>query len=116
MSYNLKITVHNNRDYEQPFILKDDAGVVIDLTGCKLSFGYGTTTKVLGTHITSGGAANLCIFITNAVAGEFKLVLPHAVLKTLSPGIYEHDLVLIGTDNKRTGIWAGQMVVKKGLA
>lgn len=115
MSYNLKITVYNNRDYEQPFILKDKDGNILDLTGCKLSFGYGTDVKTLATH-TTGSAANKCIFITDAAAGEFTLKLPYSILKPIETGTYFHDLVLIDTSNLREGIWQGQMVVKRGVA
>jgi hypothetical protein len=115
MSYNLKITVYNNRDYEQGFILKDKDGNIINLTGCKLIFGYGTDSKTLATH-TSGLGSNKCVFITNASAGEFTLKLPYSVLKPLSPATYFHDLVLVDGSDKREGIWQGQMVVKRGLA
>ena len=115
MSYNLKINVYNNRDYEQPFILKDSDGNVLNLGGHSLVFGYGTDVKTLATHLTDN-AANKCIFITNAAVGEFKLVLPYSVLKTLPTGTYFHDLILIAPDTKRTGVWSGQMVVKRGLA
>ena len=115
MSYNLKITVYNNRDYEQPFILRNDDETPYDLTECSLAFGYGTDVKTLATHIT-GNSANKCLEITNAANGEFKLILPFAVLKTLGADNYLHDLILITPDNKRTGIWSGQMVIKRGLA
>lgn len=115
MSYNLKITVYNNRDYEQPFILKDSEGNLLDLTGCKLIFGYGTDIKTLGIH-ASDSAANKCIFITSAVDGEITFKLPYTVLKPLEAGAYVHDLILVDADNKREGVWQGQMVVKRGLA
>jgi hypothetical protein len=115
MSYNLKITVHNNRDYAQDFILKDDSGDPINLTGCKLIFGYGTESKTIGTH-TSDTAPNKCIFITSATDGEFTLELPFNVLKTLNPATYFHDLILVDTNDNRQGIWQGQMIVKRGVA
>jgi hypothetical protein len=115
MSYNLKITVYNNRDYEQPFILKDSGGNLLNLTGSKLVFGFGTDVKTLGTHASDSGA-NKCVFITDAVSGEFSLKLPYSVLKPLAAGAYVHDLILIDTEGKREGVWQGQMVVKRGLA
>jgi hypothetical protein len=115
MSYNLKINVYNNRDYEQDFILKDKDGNVIDLTGSKLIFGFGTDSKVLGTHDTTSGA-NKCIFVTSAVDGAIKLKLPYLVLKPLEAGSYFHDLIWVDASGKREGIWQGQMIVKRGLA
>lgn len=115
MSYNLKITVYNNRDYEQSFILHDENGDPFDLTNCKLSFGIGTDIKTLSTH-TTGSSANKCIFITGPADGEFTLKLPFTLLKPLEPTTYFHDLIVIDTANNREGIWQGQMIVKRGIA
>jgi hypothetical protein len=114
MSYNLKITVYNNRDYEQPFTLRDSEGVIFDLTGCKLAFAIASDVKTLTTHV-SDSASNKCIFVDDAVDGIFRLVLPYSVLKTLPAGNYTHDLILTDTDDKRSGVWSGSMVVKKGV-
>lgn len=115
MSYNLKITVFNNVDNEQAFIIKDELGDPYDLTGCKLIFGYGTDVKTIATH-TTGLASNKCLEITNVALGEFKLLLPATVLKTIGTGTFFHDLVLVEADDSRQGIWSGQMVIKRGLA
>ena len=115
MSYTLKISVYNNRDYEQPFIAKNSDGSVYDLTGCTLSFGYANDEKTVAIHIT-GNPANKCLTVTNAAAGEFKLSLPYSVLKALPVGAYTHDLILTDTASKRTGLWTGTMQVKKGVA
>lgn len=109
------MTVYNNRDYEQTFILNDKDGNPIDLTDCKLSFGYGTDIKTIATH-TSGSAANKCVFITGITEGEFSLKLPFSVLKPLEPGTYFHDLIIIDSANNREGVWQGQMIVKRGIA
>jgi hypothetical protein len=115
MSYTLKISVYNNRDYEQPFILKNSDGSAFNLTGCTLSFGYANDEKTLAIH-TTGNPSNKCLTITNAVAGEFKLSLPYSVLKTLAVGAYTHDLIVTDATTKRTGVWGGTMQVKKGVA
>jgi hypothetical protein len=115
MSYNLKMTVYNNRDYEQEFILKDKDGNLINLTGSKLVFGFGTDVKTLATH-TSDLGSNKCIFITDAVNGEITLKLPYSVLRPLEAASYFHDLILIDSSGKREGVWQGQMIVKRGLA
>jgi hypothetical protein len=117
MSYNLKITAFNNRDYAQPFTLKDADGVAVNLTGCKLIFSIGveTTAKPFTSHATDGGAANKCIFVRNATAGEFELVLPYTVLKTIAPGNYVHDVILVDAAGKRSGVWIGALIVKKGV-
>jgi hypothetical protein len=115
MSYNLKITVYNNRDYEQAFIMHDSFGNPIDLTNCKLVFGYGTDSKTLATH-ASDSAANKCIFVTDAASGAITLKLPYTVLRQLEAGNYFHDLVYLDGDGQRYGIWQGQMTVKRGLA
>jgi hypothetical protein len=119
MSYSLRITVFNNRDYEQSFTLRDELGGLYDLTNSNLSFAIGvnqpTISKPLQLHNTSS-ASNKCIFVTDAVNGAINLKLPFAVLKTLTPGTYLHDLILIDSNNKRVGVWTGQMIVKKGVA
>lgn len=116
MSYNLKITVYNNRDYEQSFTLRSPDDVLVDFTGCKLTFAIASDTKTITSHI-SDGSANKCVFITSpATSGQFKLVLPYSVLRTLEAGNYTHDLVLTDADGKRSGVWSGVMVVKKGVA
>lgn len=117
MGYSLKITVYNNRDYEQSFTLRDDVGNVYDLTGCKLTFAIGQTQadKPLQSH-TTNTTQNKCIHIVDLVNGQVNLTLPYSVLKTLAPGTYIHDLILINAENKRVGIWTGQMLVKRGVA
>lgn len=115
MSYTLKITVYNNRDYEQGFILKDSDNNVINLTGQKLIFGFGNDTKALGVHASDSGA-NKCVFITDAPNGAFTLKLPYSVLKPLESGSYIHDLILIDNAGKREGVWQGQLIVKRGIA
>lgn len=116
MSYNLKITVFNNRDYAQTFTLEDDEAKPLDLTGSKLIFGIGTPTKRLQSHDTSLTASNKCIFIVDAANGQIRLELPYSLLKDLQPADYIHDLILIDGNGKRSGIWAGQMAVKRGVA
>lgn len=115
MSYTLKITVYNNRDYEQPFTLQDEDSVALDLTGCTISFGYGTDTRTLAVH-TSGASSNKCVNITDPTNGTFELLLPYTVLKTLAPGNYVHDLILTDVDGHRIGIWNGTLTVKRGVA
>lgn len=115
MSYTLKITVYNNRDYEQPFTLQDQDSLPLNLTGCTLSFGYGTETRTLGIH-TTGTTANKCVNITDATNGAFELTLPYSILKTLNAGNYIHDLILTDVDGHRIGIWSGTLTVKRGVA
>jgi hypothetical protein len=115
MSYNLKITVYNNRDYEQSFTLQDSVGDPYNLTGLKLIFGIGTEKASITSH-TSGSPSNKCIFIDDAPNGAFTLKLPYVVLKNLNPNVYIHDLILIDADDDRVGIWSGKLVVKKGVA
>ena len=114
MSYTLKITVYNNRDYEQNFILNDSDGNRLDLTGSKLIFGFGTDSKTLGSH-DSTSSANKCVFVTDAAQGEFTLKLPYTVLRPLEAGAYFHDLIWVNTSNERVGIWQGEMTVKRGV-
>lgn len=115
MSYTLKISVYNNRDYEQPFTLKNSDGSAFDLTGCTLSFGYANDEKTIAVH-TTGNPSNKCLTVTNAAAGQFKLTLPYSVLKALPVGAYSHDLIVTDVATKRTGVWAGTLQVKKGVA
>ena len=115
MSYTLKITVYNNRDYEQSFTLHDSNGDPLDLTGCELIFGFGADNSTLGTHV-SGTSSNKCVFITDPTVGSFTFKLPYTVLRPLSAGTYFHDLVVVDTSGKREGVWQGQLVIKKGFA
>jgi hypothetical protein len=116
MAYDLKITVYNNRDYEQSFTLQDSEGAPLDLSDSKLIFAIANSTRVIQTHDSSLIGSNKCIFIDNAATGEIRLVLPYTVLKTITAASYTHDLILVDADDKRSGVWAGQMVVKKGVA
>lgn len=116
MSYDLRITVYNNRDYEQSFSLLGADGTALNLTGCKLIFGIADSTKVMTTHDSSSTTNNKCIFITDALTGAIKLNLPYLVLKSFAPATYTHDLILVDANGKRSGIWSGQMMVKKGVA
>lgn len=114
MAYDLKITVFNNKDYEQSFNLKDANNVNYNLTGCSLLFGISDSVKVITSHDTNIALTNKCIFVTDATTGLINLKLPFAILKNIVPGTYFHELILIDTDGKRTGIWSGQIVVKRG--
>lgn len=114
MSYNLKITVYNNRDYEQGFTLKDPDGDPYNLTGCKLIFSIWNEDSTITSH-TSGTSNNKCIFISDTPTdGGITLALPFTVLRLIKAGNYNHDLVLLTAAGKRDGIWAGTMTVKKG--
>ena len=115
MSYTLKITVYNNRDYEAPFTLQHADASVFNLTGCTLSFGIANDEKTLAVH-TTGSASNKCLTVVSATDGTFKLSLPYSVLKTLPVGLYTHDCIVIDGSGKRTGIWTGQLNDKKGIA
>jgi hypothetical protein len=117
MSYNLKITIYNNRDYEQEFTLTEEDESPLDLTGYKVSFAVGSihTDRPLIHHV-SGTSGNQCVFIDSAINGQIRLVLPYAVMRVLDAGTYIHDCILIAPDGKRTGVWSGNMIVKKGVS
>lgn len=116
MAYDLRITVYNNRDYEQSFTLQNEDASAMDLTGCKLLFGIANASRTIQSHDSSVPLTNKCVFIDSATTGEITLKLPYIVLKNLTPATYSHDLIVVDSEGKRSGVWTGQMIVKRGVA
>ena len=114
MAYSLKINVYNNRDYEQSFTLTDGNNSPMNLVNSSLVFSIDLNGKVLS--FSSANVNNKCVFVTNGVTGQIKLVLPYSVLKSIPAGTYKHDLIVVGQNGWRTGVWAGTINIKSGVS
>lgn len=115
MAYDLKITIFNNKDYEQEFTLLSNDVDPFDFTGYKFIFAVANQEKTLIAQ-DSSSPSNTTIVVLNASQGRLKLVLPYTLLKTLKPANYLHELIMIDNVGKRSSVWTGQMIVKRGIA
>ncbi len=73
--------------YRRTFTLKDEAGVAINITGCTVVL---TIKAATGDVVFS--TANGKIVITNAVAGQFQLLITAAEITAFTWGVATHCL------------------------
>jgi len=110
--YTVNFSLANNADWEQEFQMKDTAGAAIDLTGAAFEM---DVRDRAGTEILTLTTGNARIVITNAAAGNFKLIVPASVMRTLPTGGYAHDLLRVQA-GKTERIWAGTVEIFKGVS
>lgn len=110
--YRVDFQASNNEDLRQGFILTDNAGAPLDITGAGLRMGIETST---GLDILEASTTNGRIAIVDAPAGRFDLAIPAAIMATLREGAYRHDLLLESTGTIRR-VWTGTLTLGQGVA
>jgi hypothetical protein len=110
--YRVDFQSSNNEDLRQAFVLTDEAGTPIDITGAALRMGVETAA---GRDALEATTANGRIVVSDAPAGRFDLAIPAAVMRTLAEGAYRHDLVLESGGTTRR-VWAGTLTLGQGVA
>jgi hypothetical protein len=115
--YRVTFDTANNEDLRQAFALSDETGTPVDLTGAQLKMGIdpipasGPVTPALEASLGNGR-----IVLANPAAGEFAIAIPAAIMRTMSPGSYRHDLVVTLASGDVHRIWAGSLTLQQGVA
>lgn len=108
----VNITVYNDADFYRQFVYQTIAGVPIDLTGVsmvmKLRRHAEDATAFLTLSTDTGE-----ITITNAIGGQFTILIAQDNLLELSLGPYEQSLIMTFSGLKKK-IWTGSLVVEAG--
>jgi hypothetical protein len=119
--YRVSFDTANNEDLRQSFALSDETGIPINLTGAQLNMGIdpipalgpasGAATPALEASVGNGR-----IVLANPTAGQFAIAIPAAVMRTMSPGSYRHDLILTLASGEVHRVWAGSLTLQQGVA
>lgn len=110
--YTVDISASNNADFRQSFVLTDNAGTPLDLTGATFEMDIRDAS---GTELLSATSANSRVAITNAAAGAFSITILAADLSPIAGGEYVHDL-LMRQAGKTSRIWAGAFYLAEGVS
>ena len=110
--YRVSFEVANNEDLRQSFALSGTDATPIDLTGASLKMDVASAS---GTTALEASTANGRIAILNATAGQIELRVPAGILRGLEPGAYQHDLVLALPSGAVRRVWAGSLMLIRGV-
>ena len=111
--YRISFELANSEDLRQSFAMTDASGAPLDLTGAALTMGLETAA---GAGALVASTANGRIALVNAAAGQFELRIPASVMRTLTPGSYQHDLLLTFPTGAVRRVWAGPLMLVRGVA
>lgn len=114
MTASINFETFSDADFVRKYSYRTIGGIPIDLGTDVLRFMVrahpeDATVYIDRSSITQG------IIITDAAAGAFTLVIPMALLATLTPGVYVHSL--IRTDaayQSRQDLWRGTLTHSAG--
>jgi hypothetical protein len=115
--YRVNFQVATNEDLRQAFALTDSLGAPVNLAGGSLKMSFDAVPAVgtgSGPHSLDLTIPNGRIVIADAALGQFEIVLPTAVLRTLNPGVYAHDLVLT-LAGRAQRVWDGTLTLNAGV-
>jgi hypothetical protein len=110
--YRINFQSANNEDLRHAFALTDSAGTAVNLTGAALRMDL--------VEIAGGGSAvaastgNGRIAVVSGPGGQFEIVLPAALMRTLPAGVYRHDLLLTLADRIQR-VWEGTLTLSQGV-
>lgn len=114
--YRVTFETANNEDLRQAFALTDDSGAPLDLTGAQLRMGIDPVPGPdTGPPVIEASLGNGRIVLASATAGQFTIAIPAAVMRTVSPGSYRHDLVVTLASGETHRVWAGALTLQAGV-
>jgi hypothetical protein len=113
--YRVNFQTATNEDFRQAFALTDSDGNPVDLTGGSLKITFdGLANTHRGTAALEASTANGRIVLANAGLGQFEINVPTAVLHTIPPGVYRHDLLLTLSGRVKR-VWEGTLTLAEGV-
>ena len=86
---------------------------VWNLNGCEIWFILVGQDKTL--KAKSGTTGEISVEILDAAKGNFVVVVPADVSKTLPVGTYEFEIAIKSNDNKRTTVKQDRLTIAKSL-
>jgi hypothetical protein len=110
--YAVNFSAATNADLAQAFQLTDTSGTPLPLDAATLVM---TVETPPGFPAVVAYTSNGRIAITEPSLGTFEIRIPAAVLGTVPPGVYRHDLVA-ARQGRTTRIWSGHLALERGVA
>tara|TARA_B100000029_G_C17200166_1_gene824068 strand:- start:123 stop:464 length:342 start_codon:yes stop_codon:yes gene_type:complete len=107
--YVTNLTIHTGTDFDQVFVLADDASEsILNLTGY-------TSSAKMKRHGTSATSTSFTTSFTNIAGGKVKIALTAAQTAELKPGRYLYDLILTNSSGENIRVVEGEIMVKKSV-
>ena len=107
--YVTNLTIHTGTDFDQVFILADDASEsIINLTNY-------TSSAKMKRHGTSATSTSFTTSFTDISGGKVKIALTAAQTAELKPGRYLYDLILTNSSGENIRVVEGEIMVKKSV-
>jgi hypothetical protein len=104
---NYNITINQNADYTRTFQVKTN-GSVTNISGHSFA-------GKIKQHHTSTVSVDFTTAIVDASAGTFSVTLTDTTTATLTPGIYEYDIVMTDGSGIKTRLLQGTAEVVAGI-
>jgi hypothetical protein len=111
--YRVNFQTANNEDLRHAFALTDSNGTSVDLTGAALQMDLVAVAGFGGAPVVAS-TGNGRIALVSAAEGHFELGLPAALMRTMTPGVYRHDLLLTLTGRVQR-VWEGTLTLSQGV-
>lgn len=113
--YRVNFQSANNEDLRHAFALTDSVGTSVNLTGATLQMDLVALASVgAGSAPVAASISNGRIALVSPTDGQFELVLPAALMRTMTPGVYRHDLLLTLTGRVQR-VWEGTLTLSQGV-
>lgn len=109
--YRVNFELADNEDLHAVFALSDSAGAPVDLTGADLRMTIAPLDRKSTLDLS---LANGRITLIDPILGQFELAAAATIMKSLSPGVYRHDL-LVRLADRTQRIWEGTLVLVQGV-
>ena len=106
--YVSNITIPIGSDFDQTFILEDDAGNPLNMdlyTGC----------SQLKKYPSSNSSASFTVTFPNRSAGELKISLPSSETSSIKPGRYYYDVIISNFRGKKIRVVQGSAIATAGV-
>lgn len=101
-------TMHSGDDKTLQFTVKDQDGVVVDITGASITWAFAArvgATAIASKTVGSG------ITITDAAAGVFQVTIDAADTASLTGGVLYHEAQLVDSGGVKSTIAYGDMTI-----
>ena len=111
--YRVNFEAANNEDLRHAFALTDSNGTPLNLTGAGLHMDLVNVSGAAPTTVVAS-TGNGRIAVVSAADGQFEFALSAALMRTLTPGVYRHDLLLTLADRVQR-VWDGTLTLSQGI-
>jgi hypothetical protein len=105
----LNLTIEQGIDFEITITVRNKNNVPLNLLG------YSAESEVRK-HYSSTTSRPFTVTFVDRQNGRISLSMPHSVTQTLSEGRYVYDIILISSNQLRTRVIQGTVLVSPGVS